>query len=75
MSDEILKLFGQRVKHLRKQANLSQEVLAALSGLDRTYISGIERGRRNVGLINLVKIAKALNVSAEQLLVFEEKND
>ncbi|AJR09792.1 transcriptional regulator [Photobacterium gaetbulicola] len=58
VNDSILKPFGLHIKQLRKEAALSQEELAARSGLDRTYISGIERGLRNVSLINLFKWQK-----------------
>jgi transcriptional regulator with XRE-family HTH domain len=59
--------FGLRIKELRSNASLSQEALAAECALDRTYISGIERGRRNPSLKNIIRIAKALNVSPSQL--------
>ena len=54
--------FGQRIRTLRNERDLSQEQLAELSGLDRTYISGIERGLRNVALRNIEALAKALEV-------------
>ena len=75
MNDSILKPFGLHIKQLRKDAELSQEELAARCGLDRTYISGIERGLRNVSLINLFKLAQALNIAPEKLLAFEVDND
>ena len=59
--------FGQRIRTLRKDRGLSQEQLAELSGLDRTYISGIERGIRNVALRNIEALAKALEVSMSEL--------
>ena len=59
--------FGQRIKTLRKERGLSQEDLAELSGLDRTYISGIERGLRNVALRNIETLAQALEVSISDL--------
>jgi transcriptional regulator with XRE-family HTH domain len=64
---EITARFGQRVRELRKAQGLSQEAFAAECGLDRTYISGIERGRRNVSLRNIQAIAKALGISISQL--------
>jgi transcriptional regulator with XRE-family HTH domain len=59
--------FGQRLRTLRKERGLTQEELAELSGLDRTYISGIERGRRNVALRNIEVLAQALDVSICEL--------
>ncbi|MEK8128056.1 helix-turn-helix transcriptional regulator [Paenibacillus filicis] len=55
--------FGQRVKELRARSGMSQELLAHKAGLDRTYVSGIERGERNISIINIEKIARALQVS------------
>jgi transcriptional regulator with XRE-family HTH domain len=55
--------FGQRVKELRARSGLSQELLAHRSGLDRTYISGVESGKRNISIVNIEKIAAALNVT------------
>ena len=60
--------FGGRVRELRRATGLSQEAFADRCGLDRTYISGIERGRRNVSLENLKVLAKALNVTLSRLL-------
>jgi transcriptional regulator with XRE-family HTH domain len=59
--------FGNKLKELRKQKNLSQEKLAFKSGLHRTYISDIERGSRNVSLINIEKLSKALGISVKSL--------
>ncbi|MBI4843100.1 MAG: helix-turn-helix transcriptional regulator [Nitrospirae bacterium] len=55
--------FGQRLRKLRKEHGLSQEELALSCRLDRTYIGGVERGERNISLINIVKIAKALKIT------------
>lgn len=65
---DIKKKFGNKVRELRKQKGISQEELGFKSGLHRTYISDIERGSRNVSLINLEKIAKALSVKINSLL-------
>lgn len=59
--------FGERIRSLRKERGLSQEALAELSGLDRTYVSGIERGIRNIALRNIEALAKALRVSLADL--------
>jgi transcriptional regulator with XRE-family HTH domain len=69
--DNILRLFGLHVKKVRQKHGLSQEELAHISELDRTYISGIERGKRNVSLINIVKIAISLNTTPSDLLAVD----
>ena len=61
-------IFGGRVRSLRAKRGMSQEQLADLADLDRTYISGIERGIRNVSLMNIVKIADALDINPSELL-------
>ncbi|WP_261467567.1 helix-turn-helix domain-containing protein [Serratia fonticola] len=66
-SDKIKTLFGQRVKQLRLQAGLSQEAFADRCGLDRTYISGIERGVRNPTLTVINVIAGGLNIDVKNL--------
>ena len=68
---EILKKLGKRVRELRQQKGLTSQIsLANKAGLDRTYVGGIERGERNLGLENLEKIAKALGISLEELFRF-----
>ena len=67
-TSKILKSFGSRVRTLRQSKGLSQEAFAALCGLDRTYISGIERGVRNVSLANISRIARSLDLSLSQLM-------
>ena len=62
-----LKNFGKRVRGVRMAQGHSQERLAELADLDRTYISGIERGVRNVSLLNISAIAAALKVSVSEL--------
>ena len=62
------KLFGNRVRGLRLRRGLSQEKLAELADLHRNYVGGIERGERNVSLINIVKLAHALAVKPGKLL-------
>jgi transcriptional regulator with XRE-family HTH domain len=69
MRDEILRLFGERLRELRTERNLSQEQLAELASLDRNYIGQIERAERNVALVNIVRIAKALEVEPAELFV------
>lgn len=64
---DIIALFGQRVRMLRKVRELSQEAFADLAGLDRSYVGGAERGERNVSLVNIKKLADALEISVEKL--------
>lgn len=59
---------GQNIRALRKQKGFSQEALAFEAELDRTYIGGIERGERNVSLLNICRIARALGVPPAILL-------
>lgn len=63
----ILFAFGRRVQELRKERNLSQEQLADLAGVHRTYIGMIERAEKNITLCNIEKIAKALKVDIKDL--------
>ena len=64
----ILVDFGCRVRELRKARGLSQEAFAAECGLDRTYIGGVERGERNIALLNIAAIATTLKVSLSHLM-------
>lgn len=59
--------FGNKVRELRTRLGYSQEEFAYLCGLDRTYIGGIERGRRNVSLINIIRISSCLKVHPAEL--------
>ena len=69
--DEALLLsnFGDRLRTSRLTLGLSQEKLALDCGLDRTYISSVERGKRNVSLLNIHKLAAALGIQAAELLI------
>ncbi|MFB5744212.1 helix-turn-helix domain-containing protein [Cedecea sp. S5-13] len=71
-SNSIQAQLGQRVKQLRLQKGLSQEALAERCGLDRTYVSGIERGVRNPTLEVLHIIANGLNIDLASLFVFSD---
>lgn len=64
---DVLKMFGDRVREIRLQKGLSQEGLARLAKIDRTYIGGIERGERNPGIKNVYRIAAALGIPASDL--------
>jgi len=59
--------FGKSVRRLRLQRRLSQETLAELAGLHATYVGRIERGRQNISLANIGKIARALRVKPREL--------
>lgn len=67
-NESVLILFGKNVQRLRKSKGLSQEQLAEIAGLHRTYIGMIERAEKNITLINIEKIAAALNVKITDLL-------
>ena len=62
---------GEKIRHLRIDIDLSQEKLSFACNLDRTYIGSVERGERNISVINLQKIAKALNTAPSELLTFQ----
>lgn len=64
----VLQRFGVQVRAARKAKKISQEAFADLCGLDRTYISGIERGKRNVGLRNIEVITQALGLTIAELM-------
>jgi transcriptional regulator with XRE-family HTH domain len=63
-------VFGRRVRQLRLQRGLSQEKLAELADLHRNYVGGVERGERNIGLLNIVALAQALKLKPAKLLEF-----
>lgn len=67
-AEDIQSRFGARVRELRQAKELTQEQLAFDSGLDRTYINSVEQGRRNVSLVNIVRIAEALKVEPAELV-------
>lgn len=71
MSQDTIQLkLGKKIRQLRQSLGVSQEKLGELTGLDRTYISGVERGVRNPSLRNIGKLAKALKVSISKLTNF-----
>lgn len=59
---DLQKQFGLRVKELRLKKGLSQEALAFKAGIDRTYMTGVENGKRNVSIKNIEKIIKAVEL-------------
>lgn len=64
---DIKQRFGKAVRRRRRELDLSQEKLAELAGLHRTYVSDVERGDRNISLENIEKLAKALEISIVDL--------
>ena len=68
--NKILKNFGDKVRELRKERGISQEELSFKADLHRTYIGMIERGEKNITLVNIEKIANALELSINDLLNF-----
>lgn len=67
---DIKHLIGKRVKELRNNLCISQEELADMAGLDRTYITSVECGRRNISIVNIEKLAIALKVSLKDFFNF-----
>lgn len=65
-----LEMFGNAIRRCRKKSNISQEALAALATIDRSYLSAVERGQHNVALLNILKIAEALKISASELFEY-----
>lgn len=69
---DVRELLGSRIRFLRKELKLSQEGLALKAGLDRTYVASIENGKRNVSIVNIERIAFALNCSLFDLFNSDE---
>lgn len=67
--------FGRVVRRLREAKGLSQEKLAELSGIHRTYIGDVERGTRNIALVNMTRIADGLSTSLSRIIAEMEKSD
>ena len=63
----ITKLFGNRIRELRVQANLSQEKFALQINMDRTYLASVEGGKRNISIENIYKIANGFGITLEEL--------
>ena len=63
----IKKKLGERIRHLRKDLGISQEKFALSIDMDRTYYASVERGRRNISIKNIAKIADGLGISLEEL--------
>ncbi|OIQ97605.1 HTH-type transcriptional regulator SinR [mine drainage metagenome] len=68
MSDDPRILFGRRLAELRRAKGWSQEKLALESGLARSYLGGVERGQRNIALVNICKLAGTLEIPVPVLM-------
>jgi len=68
---DIKRSLGLRIRQLRLAKGLTQEQLAHLSGISRQYIGDVERGERNIAIVNIQKIARALGVTLSELFDFE----
>lgn len=75
MKNDILVRFGTRVREQRLKQRLSQEELAEKAGFHRTYIGMIERAEKNITLLNIYKIAEALNIDIPTLLAYEDETE
>ncbi len=73
MPDDPRVLFGRRLAQLRRDKGWSQEILAFESGLARSYVGGIERGQRNLSLLNICKLAKTLGLAPEEMMKFSDE--
>jgi transcriptional regulator with XRE-family HTH domain len=67
MAEDVRIRFGKALRQRRQKLQVSQEEFADMCGLDRTYVGGIERGERNVALVNIEKIAKTLKLTVAEL--------
>jgi transcriptional regulator with XRE-family HTH domain len=75
MDIDILKLVGRRIRSLRKERGMSQELLGEKGGFHYSYIGQIERGEKNISLLNLAKMASALEVSLSQLFTYADEEE
>ena len=67
MDKNYLVKFGQRIRELRQKTGLSPEKFALMIGMDRTYFSSVESGKRNISLLNIKKIADGLEITVDKL--------
>jgi transcriptional regulator with XRE-family HTH domain len=65
--DARIEVFGLRVRYFRKRLGISQDDLADRANLHRTYVGAVERGERNISLLNILRLADALNITAKDL--------
>ncbi|MCM1511901.1 MAG: helix-turn-helix transcriptional regulator [Oxalobacter formigenes] len=73
MPENPLLMFGARLVQLRKERGWSQEKLSLESGLARSYLGGVERGQRNIALLNIYKLAETLGISPAELFKYDAK--
>jgi transcriptional regulator with XRE-family HTH domain len=69
---DIKQKIGQQIKNLREASSMSQKDLAYSSDLDRSYIASVESGKRNISIVNIEKIAMALNVTVKTFFDYDE---
>lgn len=67
-NDEILELFGKNLRAIREEKGMSQEALAFEAGFSRSYYTEVETGKRNISLINIIKLATALKIELNKLI-------
>lgn len=72
MTEDVIKSFAKRLRYLREQKGLSQEALANLCDIDRTYIGRLENIKRAPGIVVLDKIARGLEIPLHELVNFED---
>lgn len=70
---DIKQKISKRIKELRALKGFSQEELAARADIDRTYVNSVENGKRNISIVNIEKIAKALKI--DLAIFFDEQNN
>ena len=68
LADTVTVRFGKRLREVREEAGISQERLADLAKLHRTYVSSVERGKNNISLVNIERLAAALGVTMGELM-------
>lgn len=73
METQAKKAFGAAMRQVRERAGISQEALGDLAGIHRTYVGDVERGERNISLVNMLRFAQALEVPLSQLVRQMEK--
>ena len=73
-NEHLISEFGQRIKQLRNEKNISQEKLSFTTGFHRTYIGMVERGERNISLTNMAVFAKIFEMNVSELLDFSSIN-